>query len=169
MKYNKIALIGMMGSGKSSISKILANKLNFSTIELDEIFEKKEGISIKDFFEKFGEDEFRKKETEILSDFIQKQNIILSTGGGIVLKEENRNLLFKNEILTIYLKANLETIYERIKNDTSRPLLQVENPKKEIEYILKNREKYYNLAKITIETDNKTKEEITEEILKWIK
>lgn len=169
MKYSKIALIGMMGSGKSSISKILANKLNYNQIELDELFEKQEGISIKDFFIKYTEEEFRKKETIILSDVIQKENIIISTGGGIILKEENRRLLFKNDILTIYLKTTGETIYTRIKNDNSRPLLQVDNPKKEIENILKKREKHYNLAKITITTDNKTEEEITEEILKWIK
>lgn len=169
MKYNKIALIGMMGSGKSSVSKFLSKSLNFNAIELDNIFEKQEEISIKDFFQKFGENEFRKKESEILLNSLKKENIILSTGGGIVLKEENRQLLFNDSILTIYLKTDPETIYNRIKKDTSRPLLQVENPKKEIENILKNREKYYNLAKITINTDNKTKEEVTKEILKWIK
>jgi shikimate kinase len=169
MKYNKIVLIGMMGSGKSSISKLLAEKLNFNLFELDEIFEKQESITIKEFFEIFKEEAFRKKETEILINSLKKESIVLSTGGGIILKKENRDLLFNDEILTIYLKANVETIYKRIKNDNSRPLLQVENPKKEIEKILNARKKYYNLAKIQICTDNKTKEEIIEEILKWIK
>ena len=169
MKYSKIVLIGMMGSGKSSISQILAEKINFTSIELDKLFEEQEKISINDFFKTYGEKDFRKKETKILIDSLQNENIVLSTGGGIILKESNRKLLFKDNILTIFLEANSETIYERIKNDTSRPLLQVPNPQKEIEEILKKREEYYNLAKIKINTDNKTIEEIIEEILKWIK
>ncbi|MBR5304789.1 MAG: shikimate kinase [Candidatus Gastranaerophilales bacterium] len=169
MKYNKIVLIGMMGSGKSSISKILAKKINFTSIELDKLFEEQENISINDFFKKYGEKDFREKEAKILIDSLQNKDIVLSTGGGIILKESNRKLLFKDNILTIFLEASSEIIYERIKNDSSRPLLQVPNPKKEIEEILKKREKYYNLAKIKINTDNKTIEEIIEEILKWIK
>lgn len=169
MKYKKIVLIGMMGCGKSSISKLLATKINYKLTDLDEIFEIQEKISIKDFFEKFGEENFRIKETENLKSALNEENVIISTGGGVILKKENKDLLFQNNILTIYLKTNAETIYNRIKNDTTRPLLQVENPKKEIENILAKREKDYSLAKITIETDNKTKEEIVEEIIKWIK
>lgn len=169
MKYNKIILIGMMGSGKSTIAKKIAPILSYETQELDEIFEKQQNISIADFFKKFGETKFRQIETQILKQALQKENIVISTGGGVILKKENRDLLFQNDILTIYLEANCETIYDRIKNDTTRPLLKVDNPKKEIESILSDRKKYYNLAKIKITTDNKTENEITEEILKWIK
>ena len=169
MKYNKIAFIGMMGSGKSTISKIIANHLNFKHIEMDEIFEIQEKISINTFFKKYGEENFREIETKILKENIKKTNTILSTGGGIILKKENRELLFKNDVLTIYLEANFETIHNRIKQDKTRPLLQVDNSKKEIKDILKTRKDFYKLANITINTDNKTIEEITEEILKWIK
>jgi len=165
MKYKKIALIGMMGSGKSTVSKELAKKLNYNLYDTDEIFEKKYKSSIADFFKVFKEEEFRKKETEILKELIQKENIVISTGGGIILKKENRDLLFQDDVLTIYLETSPEAIYNRIKNDKTRPLLLVENPKEEIKKILKNREKYYNLAKIKINTDNKS----IEEILKWIK
>lgn len=171
MKHNKIALIGMMGSGKSAISKILAEKLNFKLCELDEIFEKEQKIKITDFFKKFGEDKFRKIESNILNKTIHNDNIIISCGGGIILLEENRKLLFNNNILSIYLKANTETLYKRIKNDKTRPLLLVENPKEEIEKILSKRELYYNMAQTTIITDNKSQNEIAEEILEkiWIK
>ena len=169
MKYKKIALIGMMGSGKSTISKLLSKKIKYSLAELDEIFEQEQHMSIKEYFEKFGENNFRTLETKILKTSLQKDNIILSTGGGIILKKENRDLLNQENILTIYLETSAETIYNRIQNDTTRPLLQVENPEKKIENILNKRKKYYSQARITINTDNKTIEKIVEEIEKWIK
>ena len=169
MKYNKIALIGMMGSGKSTVSKILANKTSYNLLELDEVFEQQENIAIAEYFNKFGEENFRQIEAEILKKSLKKENIILSCGGGVILKKENREMLFCNNIFTIYLEATSETIFNRIKKDTSRPLLKVENPKQEIESLIKSRQDFYKLANLTINTDNKTIEEITEEILKWIK
>ncbi len=166
MKYNKIVLIGMMGSGKSTVSKLLSEKLNLSLLDTDEIFEQQEKCKIVDFFKKYGEEKFREIESEILKKALTKSNCIISTGGGIVLKEENRILLSDKSILTIYLSTNYETIYNRIKDDKTRPLLLVENPKEEIKKILNSREQFYNQAKITIETDNKTQQEIAEEILK---
>ena len=166
MKHKKIAFIGMMGSGKSTIAKNLAENCNLELFEADEIFEKQEKITIRDFFEKFGEEEFREKESEILKKIVKKENFILSTGGGIVLKKENREILFDSDITTIYLKASPNSIYNRIKNQTQRPLLQVQNPREEIEKIIKNREIYYNLANYSILTDNKTINEITVEIEK---
>lgn len=168
MKYKKVALIGMMGCGKSTIAKLLSEKLNIDFIDLDEIFETRNQIKIKDFFQKFGEETFRKSETELLKEFSIKDNIIISTGGGIIVKEENRNILFNQDIYTIYLKTSVETIYERIKQDKSRPLLLVNNPKEEIKKILNKREEYYNLANLIIETDNITKEEVAEIIWKQL-
>ncbi len=165
MINKKIIFIGMMGSGKSTIARALANELNFIFFDMDNIFEDKFKTSIADFFEKFSEEKFRDEETKILVDKIKENNFVLSTGGGVVLKKENRDLIFNNDIITIFLKANPETIYNRIKTDNSRPLLRVKDPKLEIENILKKREEFYNLAKITIETDNKTIEEITKEII----
>ena len=170
MKYNKIILIGMMGSGKSTISKILSEKLNLPLFDTDEIFEQQTNCKITDFFKNNGEEKFRKIESEILKETAKQDNCIISTGGGIILKENNRDILFKDDILTIYLKATSETIYQRIKNDKTRPLLLVENPQNEIEKILNSREQFYKLAKATIKTDSKDREEITEEILKiWKK
>ena len=165
MKHNKIALIGMMGCGKSTIAKHLAKELKYILFELDEIFEAEEKILIKEFFEKYGEKAFRQKENEILKKALKIGATVLSCGGGIILLEENRKILFSKDVTSIFLKASPETIYERIKNDNSRPLLQVENPKEEIKKILSEREKFYNQAHFTITTDNKTKEEITQEIL----
>ncbi len=164
MKYKKIAFIGMMGCGKTTISKLLSSKLDFLFVDLDEVFEKENNIKIKDFFKTQGETAFRKKETEILDNFSKKENIIISTGGGIVLSKENQEILFNKDIFTIYLKTSADTIFNRIKDDTTRPLLLVYEPKKEIEKILYSREYLYEKANLTITTDNKTKEEVLKEI-----
>lgn len=166
MKYKKFALIGMMGSGKSAVSKELNKITNIKLYEADDIFEFENNIKIKDFFKTQGEEKFRQIETEILKKILLNEDFIISTGGGVILSPENRKLLFYNDIKTIYLKTSPETIYQRIKNDKKRPLLMVENPKKEIETILNTREQFYLMADKTIETDNKTIEEITEEIIK---
>ena len=165
MKHNKIALMGMMGSGKSTIAKLLSKKLNFVLYELDEIFEKQENTSIKEFFKNFGEENFRNIETNILENVIKKEKFVISCGGGIILKEKNRKMLFSKDITTIYLEANSEIIYNRIKTNKDRPLLLVKNPKEEIEKILNSRIEFYNQAKFIIDTNNKTPDEITEEIL----
>lgn len=166
MKYKKIALIGMMGSGKTTISKLLAKKSNWTLFDTDKIFEEENNTTITNFFEKFGENEFRKKEIQILDLISKNENIIISTGGGIILKQENREKLFHQDIFSIYLKTSPDTIFERIKNNKTRPLLLVENPKCEIEKILNSRKDYYNLAQLTVNTDDKTAQEITEEIWK---
>lgn len=166
MKYKKFALIGMMGSGKSAVSKELNKITNIKLYEADDIFEFENNIKIKDFFKTQGEEKFRQIETEILKKILLNEEFIISTGGGVILSPENRKLLFYNDIKTIYLKTSPERIYQRIKNDKKRPLLMVENPKKEIETILNTREQFYLMADKTIETDNKTIEEITEEIIK---
>lgn len=168
MKYKKIALIGMMGSGKSTISKLLSEKLSYNLFELDEIFEQQEKTSIKEYFKNFGEESFRLKEAEILKNTILYNNIVISCGGGIVLKKENQEILFNSDVLTIYLETDVENIYNRIKKDNQRPLLQVENPKEEIEKILNSRKELYKKAQIKIQTNNKKPIEIIEEILEII-
>ena len=92
----------------------------------------------------------------------------MSCGGGIVLLEENQEILFNSDVLTIYLEAETKNIYNRIKNDNKRPLLQVENPEMEIEKILNSRKNLYQKAKIKIKTDGKSPQEITKEILETI-
>ena len=163
---SKIILIGMMGSGKSTIAQKLAHRLGFSLFECDEIFEKKFKIKIKDYFKQFGEENFRKEEENILKDLIKKDNFIISTGGGVVLNKNNRNLIFNDEILSIYLKSSVGAIFDRIKNNKNRPLLNDEKPKKEIEKILNQREDLYKQAKLTIENENETIDEVVEKIIK---
>ena len=164
MKYKKIAFLGMMGSGKTSAANAFSKLSKIELFDLDDIFVNKYSIEIKDYFAKYGEDDFRKKETELLENISKKDSFILSTGGGIILSNKNRNILFKKDIYTIYLKTSIDTIYERLKDDRSRPLLLVKDPKEEIKKILSTREKYYSMANLVINTDNKTIDEISEEL-----
>lgn len=164
MKYKKIAFLGMMGSGKTSVANSFSKLSKVELFDLDDIFVNKYSIEIKDYFAKYGEDDFRKKETELLEDISKKDSFILSTGGGIILSDQNRDILFKNDIYTIYLKASIDTIYERLKGDRSRPLLLVRDPKEEIKKILLSREEFYSMANLIINTDNKTIEEISKEL-----
>ncbi len=127
-KYKNIILTGMMGSGKTTVGKELAALLNCNFIDLDEIIEKKYG-KISDIFAQKGEAYFREAETQELKNLKEKEKFVLSTGGGIILKDENIEIL-KKIGQVFYLSAKSETIYGRIKNQNHRPLLNTKNPKK---------------------------------------
>lgn len=164
-----IILAGYMGSGKTTVGKNLARILNAEFIDTDEQIEKEQGRSISEIFATDGEAAFRDMETEYLKTYLNKalskernQNVIISTGGGMVLREENQKLLRKIGRV-FYLKASSQTIYDRIKGDTKRPLLQCENPLERITQMLSEREKYYeNAANEIIQADDKKQSEIAE-------
>lgn len=161
-----VALIGMMGAGKTTIGKLLAEKLNLKFIDTDEEIIKIENCSINEIFVKQGEETFRTIETKVLKNILNSDNQIIATGGGIIKKEENRNLL--KQVKTIYLKADKETIFNRVKNDNSRPLLNTENLKETIQTILQEREQLYEQSQFVITTTNKTQNEVVTEIIEKI-
>lgn len=159
-----IALIGMMGCGKSTIGELLNSKLKcYSFVDTDQKIIEKEKISINEIFSKYGEEYFRNIETEILETLLEHDNQIISTGGGIVKSKDNLKIL-KEKSIVIYLKASPEILYKRVKNNRERPLLNTENISEKINTLLNEREIYYNKANYTINTDNKTPEEIVNEI-----
>ena len=115
-----------MGAGKTTVGIELAKKLSYKLIDTDQSIENDQSRKIKNIFSEDGEPFFRNLETLKLKELINEENAIISTGGGIVLKDENRSIL--NDLFTIYLKADFENIFNRIKQDTSRPLLLTDDP-----------------------------------------
>ena len=99
-----------MGAGKTTIGKLLSNKLDYDFIDLDKIIEEKSGVKINTIFEIEGESGFRDRELQVLSDSLEMDKVIISTGGGIVTNEKSRVQLIKHKALIIYLKANLQTL-----------------------------------------------------------
>lgn len=167
MKKNNraIALIGFMGTGKTTIGSLLAKKTGFLFVDTDATIEKKEGRKISEIFAKDGETYFRKLETETLQAVLTKDKQIISTGGGIILKAENRQLL-QNHSYLICLRASPEVIYQRTKEDKNRPLLMGVDPKKQIEALLSKRQAAYRIADLTIDTDHLEPEMICQKILR---
>ena len=161
-----LILIGYMGSGKSTLGIKLSYRLQTPFLDTDKQIEREQGISISDIFANHGEAYFRDLETNQLEKIKKETStLILSTGGGLPMRQENRKLL-KEMGMVVYLKASFQTIYDRVKTDTTRPLLQCDNPKEKIEKMLLERGPFYEeAADVIIETDGKTCEEVLSEII----
>ena len=148
----QIFLIGMMGSGKSTLGSMLADKLNWTFIDIDTELEKDHGLSINDMFNN-GESNFRSLESKKLEKIVLKNHIVCATGGGIVEKDVNHKIL--NQSFCVYLDTSLDILHERVKHDSSRPLLLKGDKKDLLRDIFNNREeKYKSLSKLNINTDN---------------
>lgn len=162
--YN-IVLIGFMGAGKSTISGYLSTLFAMDVVEMDEIIAQREGMSISDIFETRGEQYFRDAETNLLIEMQSRTNAVISCGGGTPLRECNVAEMKKNGKVVL-LTASPSTIYERVKDEHNRPL--IEN-NKNVEYIAelmaKRKEKYEAAADIIIRTDGKSTLEICEELV----
>ena len=160
-------LIGMMGSGKSSVGKLLANKLQFSNIDIDKEIEKDEKLSIKEIFEKKGENYFREIESKYL---LRKRKLaVVSCGGGIILNKKNREFL-KTSGYTIYLKSSIPTLEKRLLNENGRPLLSNDNLKETLINIYSKRKTLDTSASnTTIITDRRSVKEVCELIIKKLK
>lgn len=154
-KHNdNLIFIGLMGAGKTTLGKHLAQMLNRSFYDCDHEICRCSGVSIPTIFEMEGESGFRIRETSMLKKLTAKKNIILSTGGGTVLKEENRQYL-RNSGIVIYLHADPKVLLERTRYDTNRPLLRVENPLAKLQELYNLRDAIYrDTAHIVIESEN---------------
>lgn len=159
-----IVIVGFMGTGKTVVAKGLAEKLNRDFLELDGIIEGKEGMSIREIFEKKGEAYFRKIEKEAVKEAAKKQGLVISAGGGAIIDEENFRNLKRNGTI-ICLEASPDVILKRTKGNTCRPLLNVGDPKKRIEELLKKRKPYYKKVDFRIDTDNLKIEQVVEKIM----
>ena len=152
-----------MGAGKTTVGIELAKKLSYKLIDTDQSIENDQSRKIKDIFSEDGEPFFRNLETLKLKELINEENAIISTGGGIILKDENRSIL--NDLFTIYLKADFENIFNRIKQDTSRPLLLTDDPYNTAKDIFKSRQSIYESFKVHVCTDNMSPQQVVDEII----
>ena len=159
-----IVLIGMMGSGKTTIGKLWGEKLTLRSIDIDVIVEQNEKRTVSEIFQNEGEKYFRNIERETIKKNFTNKDLIISLGGGAFEDQLTQELLLKNSTV-IYLKTSPNVILERIKNNTNRPLLKNQMTVEKIQSIILQRQKNYELANITILTDNKNTDKIVEEIL----
>lgn len=159
-----IYLVGFMGTGKTTVGKILADRLKKEFLEMDEVIENENGKKITEIFKVYGEPHFRKLEKELLHKISGKNNLIVSCGGGLVCDKENLAIL-KNTGIVFNLTASKEMIYERTKKCKDRPLLNVEDPIKKIEDLLAMRMPCYSQAHHTINTDTIEPEVVAEKII----
>ena len=157
-----IYFIGMMGSGKSTVGQTLSEIMQKPFIDLDSEIEKGTGKNISEIFDTDGEEQFRKMETKQLKQYSQS---IVACGGGIVLKDENREFINENGV-TILLTASMEELSHRLSDSGNRPLLADDNTEAALKKLWLERQLHYlNTADFTIETDGKNPEQLTEEIL----
>jgi len=162
-----IYLIGMMGSGKTTIGKFLAHKLEYRFLDTDSIIEMVAKKKISQIFEQEGEKNFRDLESKVLGEVSSYLRTVISTGGGIILKPENWAHL--RDGMVIWLDAPVDVLMERLKNDRTRPLLQDTNLEQKLTTLLEERKKLYQQADITIAiAQNQTTEDIVDEIIKTI-
>ena len=151
-----IYLVGLMGAGKTTIGRLLAKHLHKTFYDTDHEIERRTGVNIPLIFEVEGETGFRKREISIIEELSHKSNIVMATGGGAILSEENRNNL-KQHGTVIYLKANVHELWQRTRNDKNRPLLQTVDPHEQLKQLFAERDPLYTeVATFVIETEGES-------------
>ncbi len=158
-----IALVGFMGTGKTYVGRALAGKLGVEFVDSDDVIEERSGMKISAIFEQFGEQYFRELEKKAIKELSERDGLVIACGGGVVLNQENVDNLKRNGIV-ICLTATPEAIYRRVKDESHRPLLQVEDPMGKIKELLERRAKYYAQADYTIDASEMSIDENVEEI-----
>jgi shikimate kinase len=140
-----VFLVGLMGAGKSTVGRILARKLRARFVDADHEIEARTGVSIPTIFEIEGEASFRRRESEVIDDLSREAGLVLATGGGAILDPENRRHLHERGVV-VYLCASPEVLFERTRNDRSRPLLQVEDRLAKLQTLHTQRDPLYREA-----------------------
>ena len=156
LESGNLILIGMMGSGKTTIGRALAKHLGKVFVDSDEEIQKRTGVTIPHIFDIEGEAGFRQRESAAIRDLAGRDNIVLATGGGAVLAEENQAVLRQNGII-IYLKANVHDLWQRTRHDRNRPLLQTADPHAKLTALHHQRDPLYQqIADIVIHSSKQS-------------
>ncbi|MEN3183939.1 MAG: shikimate kinase [Atribacterota bacterium] len=165
MIHRGIALLGFMGCGKTTVGRRVAEKLGWRFFDTDTLIEERVGLSIPEIFSRFGEEYFRELETETLRGLTKEKHIVLATGGGLPVREENRRIL-KENFFVVFLRVSFPVLFERIRHSTNRPLLRKYGTPEELEMLYRLRAPYYEQAHAIIDADFLTEEEVAEEIIR---
>lgn len=161
-------LVGFMGTGKTAVGREVAKKLNQQFLDLDSLIEEKEKRQISQIFSQDGEAYFRNAEKQALKEISTRRNLVASCGGGIVLDKENIQIMKKTGVL-ICLSSRVEVILARTRGYRYRPLLNVDNPEKRIEELLKIRAPFYAQADYTIDTSNLAISSVVSKVLEYVR
>lgn len=168
MALTTIALVGPMGAGKSTIGRLLSERLSRPFIDSDKEIEERAGASIPWIFDIEGEKGFREREQQTLAELLAQGNMVLATGGGIVTRADNRRMLRK-AAQVVYLQTSVATQLARTAMDKNRPLLQTSNPEAVLTELLGKRDPWYqDVADLTVSTDILTPEAVVDEIIRGL-
>ncbi len=148
-----IVLVGIMGAGKSTVGKNLADRLGMRFFDADQEIERAAGCTITDFFEKYGEVEFRKGEERVISRILAGEPCVLATGGGAFMSEATR-LLIKKMATSVWLRVSFEVLAKRLEKRSDRPLLQTTDPQQTLKALIKKRYPIYNDADFIVDAEN---------------
>ncbi|MFO8053022.1 MAG: shikimate kinase [Candidatus Omnitrophota bacterium] len=162
-----IYLVGFMGTGKTAVGKVLANRLKKKFVEMDQLIEQGEKKEIKDIFAQNGQDYFRRLENKLLERLSSQSDLVVSCGGGVVCNQENLYIL-QNTGYVFSLYASADSIFKRTKGSDQRPLLNVADPLGKIKALLEARKPFYQKAGTKIDTDNLCVQDVADHILKLL-
>jgi shikimate kinase len=158
-ELRNLALVGFMGAGKSTVGRLVARQLGFSFVDTDEAIEGRTRRRIAELFAEKGEAGFRALEREVLMEVVARDGLVIATGGGLVCQPGNLELL-KANALVVCLWASVDTIWERVRHQTHRPLLRVPDPRGEIVRLLSLREPYYRQADVLVNSGLRSLREV---------
>ena len=165
MHKESIFLVGPMGAGKSTVGRMLAERLQYEFVDSDHVIEERTGASIPMIFDIEGESGFRDREESVVDDLTQRPQTVLATGGGVVERSENRKHL-RSRGFVVYLKSPVESLIQRTKHDRNRPLLQQANPAKVLRDLMTKREPWYiEMADLVVETQQVPVHRVVKQII----
>jgi shikimate kinase len=163
-----VALVGLMGAGKSAIGRRLAHRLGLPFVDADDEIERAAGCTIAEFFERFGETEFRAGERRVIQRLLEEPPHVLSTGGGAYIDPETRALM-RGKTLTVWLRAELEVLYDRVKKRSHRPLLRQGDPREILGRLMEQRYPIYAEADLVVESTAQPADRTTEQVIEALR
>ncbi|HCL67558.1 MAG TPA: shikimate kinase [Rhizobium sp.] len=159
-----LVFVGLMGAGKSAIGRMTASQLGLPFVDTDAEIERVSRMTVSELFEAYGESEFRALETRVIKRLLKTGPRVISTGGGAFINEKTRNQIEQGGI-SLWLKADLDVLWERVNKRDHRPLLKTENPKQTLENLMNQRYPIYALADLTVQSRDERKEVIVDEVM----